>query len=114
MVKDSNCLILEYYHFLGKKWSYPFLFHMTEGKSYTFEELIHVTNRKVSRSVLLKFLAKAIELSIIEKASQGYCLSSLGSELKDMFLNTKDILVKYHPQFCKNCISASLINKNRI
>ena len=110
----NRCIILKYHYFLGKKWTYPFLFHMKENKFYSFEELIYITNREISRSVLLDFLKKAIHLLIIEKKEDGYKITKLGIELKKIFSETKNTLEKFHPNLCDDCKSISLINKSRL
>lgn len=112
MVK-AKCLILKYYYFLGKKWSYPLIFHMDKNREYGFDDFIFISNRQISRSVLLDFLRSAIKLSIIEKRNKKYKLTILGIKLKKEFLKIRSILKEHNPSLTEGCNFNSLINKER-
>lgn len=112
-MKENICLILQYYYFLGKKWTYPILFHMKNNKEYNFEDFIFVSRRKLSRSVLLNFLHEALKLSIIEKNGRKYRLTPVGVSLKEEFLKVKDILLQMDKDACGECRSKALIDQER-
>jgi DNA-binding HxlR family transcriptional regulator len=113
MTKIKTCLVLEYYYFLGKKWTYPILFHMKQNKEYSFDDFIFISNRKISRSILLNFLNCAIKLSLIIKIKKKYKLTKLGIDLKKEFLKVKSILLEYNYKINDECSTKSLISKNR-
>ncbi len=114
MAKKNICLILDYYYFLGNKWSYPILFHMDEKKKYSFDEFIFISKRKISRSLLADFLKNAVKLSILNKDKGKYSLTNLGMKLKNEFLVIRDILISENK--CSNdiCCSKSLVAKQRV
>lgn len=113
MDKIKDCPILKYHYFLGRKWTYPILFHMKENQGYAFSDFIYITNRKISRSLLLSFLNESISLSIIKKKNQRYMLTKLGLELKKEFIEIKDRLLKHHILPHNICSLKCLINRER-
>jgi DNA-binding HxlR family transcriptional regulator len=110
----NNCLILEYYYFLGKKWSYPLLFHMQPNKDYSFDDFIFISNRRISRSVLILFLKQAIELHMIRKKDKKYKLTKLGLQFKEEFIRIKSIILLDNKNACDFCYEKSLVNLGRV
>lgn len=104
---------MKYYTFLGKKWVYPILFHLKNNKGYRFEDFVSITERKMSRSILSKFISTAVELSLLKKEDKKYYLTELGIDVKKKFLDIKDTLRKYHNISCdttQDCV----INIHRV
>ena len=110
----QKCPIMNYYYFLGKKWTYPIIVNLDSNRNYSFEDFIHLTNRKMSRSMLSVFLKKATEFNILRKIDRAYFLTSLGMDLKKDFINIKKKLECELDIQCDCCSSRCIINHNRL
>jgi DNA-binding HxlR family transcriptional regulator len=101
---SQECILLQFYSFIGKKWHYPILYHFRPNQGYRYEDLIYVTKRKISRTLLSNFLKESIGMGIIAKKDNLYCLTDLGSELQKEFRKLRRLFIKDCGKCNKDCL----------
>lgn len=114
MQGKNGCPVLKFYKFIGKKWTYPILINLKENKTYSFEELIHITNRKISRSILSNFLNNAIKFKLIKKTKKGYILTNLGEKYKNQLYQIRPLIFESLNINSNTCTYNCIIDKSRI
>ena len=101
-IKESDtCIVLQFFNLIGKKWSYPLIYNLSPENSYTFEEIVSLSSRRINRTMLSNLLKDLIFLKIIEKKDGKYVLTEQGIKLQDILIKIKEILL----EDCDNCIN---------
>ncbi|MFP4424222.1 MAG: hypothetical protein ACLFP2_03230 [Candidatus Woesearchaeota archaeon] len=108
-----GCTIQRFYRFLGKKWAYPFFINLDESRCYSFDALVKLTNRRISRSVLVGLLADGLELGLIEKNSRGYKITEFGTQIRRPLWEIRIKLLRHSCQD-EMCAQLCLIDKKRV
>ena len=96
----DHCIVLNFFNLIGKKWSYPLIYALDPDRSYSFEELISFSGRRINRTMLSNTLKELYLMGIIDKNDGKYKLNNKGIKLKKIFSEIKDILL----DDCSNCL----------
>ncbi len=110
----TRCPIMSYYSFIGKKWSYPLLMNIRSDKGYSFERLISITNRKMSRSMLANFIKQALEFRLLEKRDGYYYITPFGKDIKSDLLKIRKKIESELQIECDYCLSRCIVNHSRV
>ncbi|MGM5488484.1 MAG: hypothetical protein ACQESG_06035 [Nanobdellota archaeon] len=108
-----GCTIQRFYRFLGRKWAYPLFINIDESRWYSFDGLVKLTNRRISRSVLMGILAEGLELGLIEKGPPGYKITDLGVQIRRPLREIRTTLLAHSCQD-EMCAQLCLIDKKRV
>ena len=96
----ENCVVLHFFNIIGKKWAYPLLYKLVPDKTYTFEEIVSFSSRRINRTMLSNLLKELTLIDIINKDDKNYKLTTKGIKLKKNLNEIKELLLND----CKNCI----------
>ena len=111
LCKDlESCKIPCFFITLGKKWTFPVFCKLHKNQTYSFEEIIKMTDRKVHRATISNLLKQLIELTLIKKIDSKYQLTENGINVKN---NIKNMALILEPnKKCHEIIENEYLEKN--
>ena len=81
--------LMAVFDLLGRSWSIGILWQLSEGGSATFREL-QARCETISPTVLNARLKELRQAGLVERTEDGYCATSLGTELYEILAPLRD------------------------